>query len=527
MNAHMTHQFYKNNSSTEGVLLPHQWLERWSKEQPEKPALIFGNESFSYQRLWNRIFVLAHGLHLQGVHKGERVVLMSMNHPSFLETYFACSLIGAIFVPINFRLAVPEALFQIEDANPSVVIFGHSQREIAEALHRRLTLTKRKIFLVNQETSWSRDFNELLLDASSSLYEPSFSSLDPGDPQIILYTSGTTGVPKGALLPYRKTYYNSLNAEIFFELTSKDSVLVPVPLFHSLGLNILSVPVLFCGGTVVLLEKFDEKTVLESMEKYKITFMGAIPTIYKWLIDFGLEGYNFPSLRFCFTAGAPISVSLIGEYHRRGILVKQGFGQTETSILCCLDASDAIRKAGSVGKPVHYAEVRVVDEHLQDAQPGQVGEIVARGPIIMLEYWGRPEETARVLADGWLHTQDLAIRDEEGFITLVGRKSDMYISGGENIYPEEIERVYQQHPHIAEVAVFGIPDSDLGETGLACIVPRPGAELNEQELTEYGRSSIAGYKIPRQFEFLEDLPKTETGKIKKYLLRETLCARRQ
>lgn len=508
----------------EMIQLAHQWLEHWSRKQPEKPALVFGKESFSYGEFWDRVLALSHGLHLGGVSKGDRVVLLSMNHPCFLEVYFACSLIGAVFVPINFRLAVPEALFQIEDANPSLVLFGHGQREIGESMYGELSLSREKIFVLGGPTSWSRRYDELLSAEESRRDRSGFSHLDPEDPQMIMYTSGTTGTPKGALLPHRKTYYNNLNAQIFFEITETDSVLVPVPLFHSLGLNILSLPVLFCGGTVVLLEKFDEAVCLESIAEHKVTFMGAVPTIYKRLMDFGLDGHDLSSLRFCFTAGAPIPVALIEQYHRRGFLMKQGFGQTETSILCCLDASDAIRKAGSVGKPVHHAEVRLADECLNDVRHGEVGEIVARGPIVMIGYWKRPEETARTLLDGWLHTQDLAVQDEEGFITLVGRKSDMYISGGENIYPEEIETVYGKHPQIEAVAVLGIPDPDLGETGVACIVPRPGALLSEQDLKEYGRGKLAGYKIPRRFESFESLPKTVTGKIQKYLLREWLFA---
>ena len=521
----MSQERYHIDAFKGEVVLPHEGLEQWSRRTPRKPALIFGNESLSYEAFWHRIVSLAQGLRLYGVRKGERVLMVSVNHPAFLETYFACSLLGAIFVPLNFRLAVPEALFQINDAHPLVLILGPDQQERGEALSSEVGLPRERIFLVSQHTSWSRDFNELINEGASLTRDLPLPTLGPEDPQMIMYTSGTTGIPKGALLPYRKTYYNNLNAEVFFELTSDDCVLVPVPLFHSLGLNILSLPVLFRGGTVVLLERFDEETTLEALQTCRATFMGAVPTIYKRLIDFGLEGYDLSSLRFCFTAGAPIPVSLIEEYHRRGLLMKQGFGQTETSILCCLDASDAIRKAGSVGKSVAYADVRLVDENLDDVRPGQVGEIVARGPIVMLGYWNRLEETSAVLYDGWLHTQDLGVKDSEGFITLVGRKSDMYISGGENIYPEEIEKVYQGHPWVEEVAVMGIPDVDLGETGLACIIPTPGAVLSDHELRDYARGKIASYKIPHRFVFLEALPKTVTGKVQKYLLRETIYGR--
>jgi fatty-acyl-CoA synthase len=506
----------------EMCLFPHQWLAYWSTRQPDKTALLFGTASYSYRALWERAASLAEGLRRFGIRKGDRVVLLSMNHPCCIELYFACSLAGAIFVPINFRLADREVLFQIEDSDPSAVVFGHGQTDRIPSLRPLVSLPEEAVFALGETGGGSRPLEALFSAGTAGTDLGPFPHLGPEDPQMIMYTSGTTGIPKGALLPYRKSLYNNLNAEVFFELTPRDTVLVPVPLFHSLGLNILTLPVLFSGGTVVLMERFDERALLESIQAHNVTFMGAVPTIYKRLLDFGLEAYDLSSLRFCFTAGAPIPLSLIEQYHEKGILMKQGFGQTETSILCCLEARDAIRKAGSVGTPVRHAEVRLVDENYRDVLPGQVGEIVARGPIVMLGYWRRPEETARGLAGGWLHTQDLAMRDEEGFITLVGRKGDMYISGGENIYPEEVERVYEGHPGIEEVAVLGVPDPDLGEAGAACIVPREGARLDAQGLREYARGKIAGYKIPRHFRCFDALPKTVTGKIQKYLLREML-----
>lgn len=503
-------------------LFPHQWLAYWGARQPDKTALLFGTASYSYGDLWERVVRLAEGLRRFGIHKGDRVVLLSMNHPCCIEIYFACSLTGTIFVPINFRLADREVLFQIEDADPSAVVFGHGQTQRLPSLLPLVSLPEEAVFVLGETVGGSRRLEALFSAGTSGTDLGPFPHLEPEDPQMIMYTSGTTGIPKGALLPYRKTFYNNLNAEVFFGLTPRDTVLVPVPLFHSLGLNILSLPVLFSGGTVVLMERFEEKVLLESIQAHRVTFMGAVPTIYKRLLDFGLEAYDLSSLRFCFTAGAPMPLSVIKQYHERGILMKQGFGQTETSILCCLEARDAARKAGSVGTPVRHAEVRVVDEDFMDVLPGQVGEIVARGPIVMLGYWRRPEETARSLAGGWLRTQDLAVRDEEGFITLVGRKGDMYISGGENIYPEEVERVYEAHPDIEEIAVLGVPDPDLGEAGAACIVPRRGVRLDAQGLREYARGKIAGYKIPRHFRYFDALPKTVTGKVQKYLLRDML-----
>jgi fatty-acyl-CoA synthase len=368
--------------------------------------------------------------------------------------------------------------------------------------------------------SEGRRYETLFVDQTEQAHEPFRRPFSPEDPQMIMYTSGTTGKPKGALLPYRKSLYNSLNAQCFFELEEDDKVLVPVPLFHSLGLNILSIPVLFLGGTVVLLERFEPAATLEALVKHRATFMGAVPTIYKRLLDHGLEGWDLSSLRFAFTAGAPIPVSLIEAFHQRGILLKQGFGQTETSILCCLDARDAIRKAGSVGKPVAHGEVKVMDDALEEVPAGETGEIVARGPIVMLGYWQRPEETGKAFRGGWLRTRDLGVRDEEGFITLVGRRGEMYISGGENIHPEEIERALQTHPDVEETAVVGTPDEDLGEVGTAFVVLRKEKRLDEESLKAHLRERLAHYKVPRRFVQLQSLPRTVTGKVQKFRLRE-------
>jgi fatty-acyl-CoA synthase len=503
-------------------LRPDLWLEEKAESRPDKPALLFRERAISYRELWQRSARLAAGLNRAGLQQGDRLACLTTNHPAFLEAYFASSVLGSIFVPMNFRLAAEEILFQMKDAEPSVLLLGDTPEECPESLFLNLGAKRPRILRIETDRETGLPgYGELLEQGPLPRGFRSRRTFSPEDPQLILYTSGTTGRPKGALLPFRKTLFNSLNAKGFFELNEEDRVLVPVPLFHSLGLNILSVPVLFQGGTVVLHERFDPAAALEAITRHRVTFTGAVPTIYKRLMDHGLQGQDLSSLRFGFTAGAPIPVPLIEAYHRRGILLKQGFGQTETSILCCLDAGDAIRKAGSVGKPVLHAEVKVVDEQLEEVAPGETGEIVARGPIVMLGYWRRAEETRKAFQDGWLRTRDLAIRDEEGFLTLVGRTSDMYISGGENVYPEEIERVYLGHPDVGEIAVIGMPDPDLGEVGLAFVVLHEGRTLSEDALKGYARGMLSRYKIPRRFVRVNALPRTETGKVQKYRLQQT------
>jgi fatty-acyl-CoA synthase len=347
---------------------------------------------------------------------------------------------------------------------------------------------------------------------------------------LLMYTSGTTGEPKGALLPRRKTLYNSRNAQVFFGLTEADRVLVVLPLFHSFGLNILAIPTLYAGGSVRLRGHFDPETVWRDVARHRITFFGGVPTMFRALVE-TLEAappgrFDPSSLRFLFTAGAAIPVELVRRFEARGLVLKQGFGQTETSILCCLDARDAIRKAGSVGRPVRHAAVRVVriaslerePRAWQDVAVGETGEIVVSGPITMLGYWNRPEETAEVLRGGWLRTGDLGTVDDEGFLTLVGRSRHMYISGGENVYPAEVESVYAEHPAVREIAVVGVPDPTWGEVGRAFVVLEPGQRLDEQALRAWGRERLAAFKLPHRFVAVEDLPRTETGKGQKHRL---------
>jgi len=495
-------------------------LEEKTRIHPEKAAIIFGREIVSYGELWHRVTRLADGLAAEGLAAGERIACISTNHPAFLEIYFASSLLGALFVPLNFRLSPPELSLQIRDTQPSILVLGPNHTHLQETLAESIREVSGKIFCVEGDREGEARSRALPYSDEAIQGDLIARTFSPEDPHLIMFTSGATGIPKGPVLPYRKTLFNSLNAKVFFQLSPDDRVVVPVPLFHSLGLNILSVPVFFEGGTVILMDRFDPPATLLAIQEHRATFLGAVPTIYKRLLEHGLEPYDLSSLRFCFTAGAPIPVPLIERYHERGILMKQGFGQTETSILCCLDAEDAIRKAGSVGKPVIHAEIRVVNERMEDVGPGNVGEIVARGPIVMTGYWNRPKESAQAFHGPWLRTMDLAQRDDEGFITLVGRKNDMYISGGENIHPEEVEAVYRYHPDIEEIAVIGIPDPDLGQAVTAFLLLRKGAELNEADLRAFAQGKLAGYKIPHRFVRVDSLPRTETGKIQRFLLRE-------
>jgi fatty-acyl-CoA synthase len=481
------------------------WPARRALLAPERGAVVEveSGRRFTYRELASRVARASAWLTRMGVGPGERVALALPNVSPYLELHFACALLGAIDVPLNSRLAVPELAHILGDARPALVV--------ADAEHRT------KIAAAGGPGALAAlDDYEAAVEGGT----PGSVAPAPGGeaPHLILYTSGTTGQPKGALLPHRKTLFNSLNADLFFDLSARDRVLVALPLFHSFGLNILAVPVLYRGGTVLLARSFDPSAFLETTARERVTFFGGVPTMFRRLLATGLDRARLDTLRFAFTAGAAIPVETIHAFHEHGVLLKQGFGQTETSILCCLDDEDAIRKAGSVGRPVFHAELDVVDADLRAVPEGTVGEIVVRGPITMLGYWQNPAATTDVFRGGWLHTGDLATRDAEGFLTLVGRERDLYISGGENVYPAQVEAVYAEHPAVADVAVVGMPDADWGEVGVAWIVLAEGAHTDAADLARFGRERLAAYKVPRSFEFVRELPRTETGKVRKHLL---------
>jgi fatty-acyl-CoA synthase len=479
-----------------------RWLSARARSDAERPAVIdaASGESLGYAELDARCNRIAARLAALGVRAGDRVALAIASGPDYLALYFAAAKLGAILLPLNTRLAAPELAFQLEDSDSKIALVDGS----APVPERTGTL---RIPL-----------GEFLASLPVSAPEP---ELAPGGeaPHAILYTSGTTGRPKGALLPHRKTLHNTLNAEHFFALTREDVVLIPVPLFHSYGLKILAVPSLFCGATAVLVDAFDPSGLQELLAKHRATLLGAVPVMYKRMLRAGLCPELWRGVRLAFSAGAALDPSLLQAYAGAGVCVIEGYGQTETSILCCMDAEHALRKPGSVGRPVLHGEIRIADERGKTVPIGATGEIVVRGPICMLGYWRREQESEQARIDGWHRTGDLGTMDADGYVRLVGRHKDMYISGGENVYPAEVERVLEQHPDVVEAAVVGVPDSDWGETGRAYVVLARGS-LDVPALTAHVRAGLARYKCPRQWRRVDALPRTASGKIQKHLLVE-------
>jgi fatty-acyl-CoA synthase len=489
--------------------------------QPKKRALYFEDQPFTYEEVNQRTNQLCHLLIERGLKKGDRVAVLLYNCHQYLEIFLGLSKIGAILVPLNWRLAEPELEFILQDSGSQTLIFEPEFEEVVSSIRSRLNLIHGNFFaLGNPCPDWAVEYETTIKKKPTDEPSGNGSSGDE-DPHIFMYTSGTTGVPKGAVLSHRKTFFNVLNADIVYDLSSKDIVIVTRPMFHSGGLLVEAAPVLYKGGTLIISRRFRPNEIVETVQKYKVTLLELAATVYQFILqDCDLNRYDLSSVRCFYTGGERIPVSMLKDYQERGIIISQIFGQTEASTIAFLGPDQAVKKVGSVGLPVFHGEVRIVDKLGKDVAPGEVGEIIVKGPTLMSGYWNRPDLTAETIRDGWLYTGDLATKDDEGYIFIVGRERDMYLSGGENVYPAEIEKVLFTHPKILDTGVVGVPDEKWGEVGKAYIVLKPGETMNEEEALKFVRGRVGKYKIPKYVEFVEELPKTGSGKIQKFLLKE-------
>jgi fatty-acyl-CoA synthase len=498
-----------------------QWIKKWASLQPQKSAILFEDAIFTYRQLNSRINRVSHLLRNMGVRKGDRVAVLLYNSNVYIEIYLALAKIGAILVPLNFRLTKPELEFIIKDSGSETLLWGDEFVEAVTSLRSNIPVKETNYLCLGEAIpSWAIHFEKAI--GGQSDQEPKMDGpIGNEDPHMIMYTSGTTGVPKGAVLSHRKTFFNVLNADIFYALTPFDIFLITRPLFHSGGLLVESSPMLYKGGTIVLKKRFKPVEILEAIEKNKVTILEPPSTVLKFILEqCNLKKYDLGSARCWFTGGERVPLSLLKEYHKHGIMLSQLFGQTETSTITWLPPGDASRKIGSVGVPVFHGDVKIVDEEGVEVKPGEVGEIVVSGPTLMSGYWARPEATGETIRNGWLHTGDLARVDEEGFFYIADRKKDVIISGGENIYPAEVEKTLLENPRIFDVAVVGIPDEKWGEAGMAFVVVREGDEMTEEEILGFCEERLAKYKIPKSIRFVTELPLTAAQKIMKYKLRD-------
>jgi len=502
-------------------LLVDEMLIRSARRFPNKLAIIDNEIRMPYHLLQSRVSNLAGWFQSQGIKKGEKVALLLYNSIEFTECFFALAKIGAVAVPVNFRLQKLEFEYILDNSDSKMLVAHHDFIDVIEQIRPNLPLLENVIILdegVEEEHSYFC-YHSIFDNAFTPLLE----ELKDDDDFIIVYTSGTTGKPKGAVLTHKNIFMNAINMVLECGLNKDEVQIIGTPLFHIGGISAMTM-LMVVGGTSILHRKFEPEHTLRTIEAEKVTYAFMVPSMWNILLEIPFfERFNVNSLRIicCGAASTPLELKkkLMKNFPNAGVF--DTFGHTELSAsTATLKASDSLLKTGSVGLPYSNVEVRVVDENMQDVEPGEVGEIIYRGPTTMKEYYKNPVETMEAFRGGWLHSGDLVKYDEDGYLTVVDRKKDMIISGGENIYPKEIEEVLYTHPDILEAAVVGVPDEKWGETVKAFVVTRNGKILTEQEVVDYCTEQIARYKKPHYVEFIDELPKNASGKILKTKLRD-------
>ncbi len=497
------------------------WPERHLRVTPRAPAVWFEGSTTTHGEFALRVRRAAGALADLGVRAGDRVGVLSANHPAMLESLFAAAQLGAIWVPVNGRLTPPEIAFVLEDAGTEVVLHGREHGTTVDRLRPLLPAVRAWVAIEPpvSGSAGSPDWETLLSAAEAT---PRDTPVTADDPCLVMYTSGTTGKPKGAVLTHGNLTWAGLSNALDFGLSAADRALAMAPLFHIGGLQGMLLPTLLRGGSAVVVRGFDAAAVLEVIEQQRVTAFFAVATMLDAMArDPGFAARDLSSVRSIGAAGAPLPVPLLRTWLDRGVLVQQAYGMTESAASgTILESSAATSRIGSAGRPQSFLDVRVVRPDGTETAPGEIGEVVLRGRTIMAGYWGRPDATAEVLRDGWYHSGDAGSLDEDGYLTIRDRYKDMIISGGENVYPAEVESALLELPGVQEAAVIGVPDDRWGEVGLALVVPTPGSVLDEASLTAALRERLAGFKVPKQFRFTDGLPKTASGKIRKPALRQ-------
>ena len=497
------------------------WIASHAENTPHKLAVtdLASARTYTYEQMHDRVGRLAR--YLQDsfqIKKGDRVGALCLNNSEILELQFACQRLGAICVLLNFRLALPELEYIVQDCNVSAFLTDAEFLDTTQKLAEHLGTSR--ILLTHADGSNSPYEQAIASSSPLSVY----ADLTLDDPSTIMYTSGTTGRPKGAIITHSMALFNAINATVTAEISAASVQYTFMPLFHTGGLNVFTLPVLHAGGSVLIAKAFDPGECLKVLSDPAIgvTHTLAVPAMMLFMMQHpDFETTDLTALKAFYVGGAPVPVSTLNVWLAAGVNVQQGYGMTETGpVSIGLNGADAARKVGSAGKPVMHLDVKVVDEQGKEVPPGQVGELWLKGPSITPGYWEKPEANASSFTDGWLHTGDAAMVDDEGYYYIVDRTKDMYISGGENVYPAEVEDVIYQMPGVIENAVIGIHSEKWGETGRAILVVKEGANITESAVIAHCIGQLAKFKVPQDVVFVDALPRNATGKVLKTELRK-------
>jgi fatty-acyl-CoA synthase len=489
-----------------GQLVLGRWIRDRARTTPERVAIDCHGRHVTYTELDTRSDRLAADLLAAGLRRGDRVATLTGNSPEHVEAFFACAKAGFVLVPLSWRLSPAELAYQLDDCEPAVFLVEEEYEELADATLAEASVRPEPRRLGEVGAGESR----VAVDVADD------------DPLFLIYTSGTTGKPKGALLTHANCFWTNVSFDLGTGMAGDDVALQVLPQFHCGGWNVQPLLTWWKGGTVVLERSFDAERCLRLVAEKRVTTLMGVPAIYLFMAqEPGFDDADLSSVRRAVVGGAPMPEALLETWHARGIDIVQGYGLTEAAPnVLCLPAEDAVRKLGFAGKPYPYVEVALRDPEsgrLLDG-PGE-GELVVRGPNVFAGYWRNPEASAAATADGWLLTGDVAERDGEGYYRICARLKDMYISGGENVYPAEVEGVLHEHPAVADVAVVAVADERWGEAGIAAVVVAEGHEVDEAELIEHCRARLARFKVPRGVRFMDELPRSGMGKVLKDELR--------
>ena len=482
---------------------------------PHRVALVQGSREVTYLQLHQRTTQLAHGLRARGVRRGDRVAFLGLNSVDLIETMFAVGRLGAIFVPVNTRLAPPELRAVLTDSDTTLLIW---QNLFAEQVRSPnvADLGLDSIALDGDEGAGLTALHGPEVDFDEAV------GLD--DVFMIQYTSGTSGQSKGVMLSHANIIFNVMNLLVDVDLTSSEVALVTAPLFHTAALNQVFFPTILKGGTALIEAKFDPSRALQLIEQRRVSLLFGVTSMYQAIAnDPGFEHTDLSSLRFALSGGAPVPESLLRRWLDRGAPITQGYGLTEASPgATMLRAEDAVRKLGSAGTACFFSDVRVVRADFSPVGVDEPGEVLVQGPNVTAGYWRDEAGTGAAFVDGWLRTGDVAVVDAEGYLRIVDRLKDMYISGGENVYPAEVEHAILTHPGVSECVVVGVPDQRWGEVGYAVVTVRDNAGVDSTELMAHLSGRLARYKQPKSVLVVAELPHSASGKLLRSKVRDLL-----